>query len=134
MEAVLEQREREAVERGKYGPLYRYLTRQSGPEWHTSFGRIEEILRCKLPKSARCHRTWWANSTPGNGHAHAGAWQLAGWRTRAVNLDTETIVFELDAERERPSGVYTTIDELIRVHDPGPWPEGFTVSREQIYD
>ncbi len=129
-----QQQAREAVERGKYAPLYRYLTRQAGSEWCTSFARIEEILRCSLPKSARCHRTWWANPKAGNDHGHARAWQLAGWRTRAVNLDTETLVFELDPNRERAPRESRTIDELIPVHDPGPWPEGFTVSREQVYD
>ena len=27
-----------------------------------------------------------------------------------------------------------SIREILSAHDPGPWPEGFTVSREQIYD
>lgn len=134
MEVARAQSYREEVQRGKYAPLYRYLTRERGPEWHTSFARIEAILRCPLPKSARCHRTWWANPKVGNGHTHALAWQLAGWKTRAVNLAAETLVFELDPERERPPRVRINIDELIPVHDPGPWPEGFTVSREQIYD
>ena len=134
MEAVTEQRHREAVERGKYAPLYRHLTREPGPEWRTSFARIEEILGCQLPDSARCHRPWWANQKVGNGHSQALAWQLAGWKTRSVDLDAETLVFELDPERERPPRVPMNIDELIPVHDPGPWPEGLTVSRDQIYD
>ncbi len=134
MKAVRESREHEVVERGKYAPLYRYLTRQAGPEWRTSFGRIEEILRCKLPKSARCHRTWWANAKSGGGHSHALAWRLAGWKTRAVDLEAETLVFELDPERERAPQIPINLDELLPVRDLGPWPEGFTVSREQIYE
>ena len=134
MEAVAGQRHREAVERGKYAPLYRHLTREPGPEWRTSFARIEEILGCQLPNSARCHRPWWANQKAGNGHSQALAWQLAGWKTRSVDLDAETLVFELDPARERAPRVPMSIDELIPVRDIGPWPEGFTVSREQIYE
>ena len=45
-----------------------------------------------------------------------------------------------DAVRARTSGSPRrlwrrfSIREILPPHDPGPWPEGFTVSREQIYD
>ncbi len=49
-------------------------------------------------------------------------------------------VEETAAEAARASGGEPirrrrrSILELLPPHDPGPWPEGFTVSREQIYD
>ena len=79
--------------RGKYAPLYRYLTTRTGLQWQTSFGEIETVLGFDLPASARRHRPWWANED-GGGHSHARAWREAGWRTRDVNLRAETLVFE----------------------------------------
>ena len=131
---------RDAAARGKYAPLYRHLlSAQPEPEWRTTFGEIESILGFRLPDSARLHRPWWSNSKKGSGHSHALAWQAAGWRTREVDIEAETLVF---ARGEAPPGAVGTasrrqrfsIEEILPPYDPGPWPEGFTVSREQIYD
>ena len=141
MVAARDQLVRDAAARGKYAPLYHHLRSASPPEqeWRTTFGEIETILGFRLPDSARLHRPWWSNSKKGNGHSHALAWQAAGWRTRAVDIEAETLVFErTDAApvgAAAPTGRKKfDLDEFWPAIPGGSWPEGFTVSREQIYD
>lgn len=130
---------REAAARGKYAPLYRRLAAMDGPRWRVSFGEIEAILGFDLPASARLHRPWWANQNGGGGHSHALAWQAAGWKTGQVDLEAETLVFERPdnvparAGRAGSRGAFD-LDRDFPAVDMGPWPNGFTVSREQIYD
>ena len=140
MTATRDQLIRDAAARGKYAPLYRHLlSAHPEPEWRTTFGEVEAILGFHLPDSARLHRPWWSNSKKGSGHSHALAWQAAGWRTREVDIEAETLVFARGGA-SLPSGGPParrrrfSIGEILSPHDPGPWPEGFTVSREQIYD
>ena len=62
-----------------------------------------------------------------------------GWKTRAVDLVAETLVFEraAPAPREadaRAHGSGFDLDEIWPAIPGGSWPPGFTVSREQIYD
>ncbi len=141
MSTARDQLVRDAAARGKYAPLYHHLLAASPlePEWRTTFGEIESILGFRLPHSARLHRPWWSNSRKGNGHSHSLSWQAAGWRTRAVDLEEETLVFSRSADAEAQPGKAGRkpafdLDRDFPPWDPGPWPEGFTVSREQIYD
>ena len=125
---------REVTERGKYAPLFRHLCALDADRWYATFADIEALLGFALPDSARNHRPWWANQTNG-GHGHALAWQAAGWRTSAVNLLAESLVFERletgpSAERGRR---VLAIGEVFPPHDFGPWPEGFSMSREELY-
>lgn len=123
----------ETAARGKYAPLHRYLLAlHTEPEWHASFGEVEAILGFRLPDSARLHRPWWSNRKSGRGHSHALAWQAAGWRTRAVDLEAERLTFERTDDAPFRRGTFS-ISETLPPHDPGPWPRGFTASREQIY-
>ena len=101
------------------------------------------MLGFTLPESARVHRPWWSNQRNG-GHGHALAWQVAGWKTRAVDLEQETLVFERDgpvddpvqspgtAARTRSGAV--DLDEMFPPYDPGPWPDGLSLRREDLYD
>lgn len=125
-----------AAQRGKYAPLYRHLQSLRTLEFRTSFSALEAILGFRLPNSARLHRPWWSNSSAGNGHSHALAWQAAGWATEAVDLNGETLTFRRQGGSATQSSTRPTIDldEVFPRHNPGPWPEGFTLSREQIYD
>lgn len=126
---------RQVAARGKYGPLYRHLIALDVPQWRATFRVIESILGFDLPNSARVHRPWWANQANG-GHSHALAWHAAGWRTTAVNLAAEVLVFERVADAAAPRqsvGRDISIQELFPPHDFGNWPEGFSASREQIY-
>ena len=140
MSVTRDQLVRNAAARGKYAPLYRHLlSARSEREWRTTFGELEAILGFRLPDSARLHRPWWSNSKKGSGHSHALAWQAAGWRTREVNIEAETLVFAPSSASSASDGPPVrrrrfSIEEILPPHDPGPWPEGFTASREQIYD
>ena len=120
--------------RGKYAPLFRHLCALEAHRWRTTFADIESILGFALPNSARIHRQWWANQTSG-GHSHALAWQAAGWRTSAVDLQAEALVFErLENTASAGSGQRAlSIEEIFPPHDFGTWPNGFSASREQIY-
>ena len=130
---------RDAASRGKYAPLYRHLTGMTGTDWRASFGEIEKILGFRLPDSARLYRPWWSNQKRGAGHSHALAWQAAGWKTQEVDIEEEVLRF---TRREVPSGAdgevegwpKFSIDQILPPYDPGPWPEGFSASRNQIYD
>ena len=129
----------DAASRGKYAPLYRHLSAKDGSDWRASFAEIEAILGFDLPDSARLYRPWWSNQKRGAGHSHALAWHAAGWKTRAVDLEGETLVFQ----RMKPSPDETKaprkrkefeLDKVWPAIPGGCWPPGFTVSREQIYD
>ena len=124
---------REVAGRGKYAPLYRHLCALEAHRWRATFADVEALLGFALPNSARVHRPWWANEANG-GHSHALAWQAAGWRTSAVDLRAESLVFERleatpAAERRRRT---LAIDEIFPPHDFGPWPTGFSMRREQL--
>ncbi len=130
---------RDAAARGKYAPLYRHLSARSEAEWRASFGEVEAILGFRLPDSARLYRPWWSNRRKGGGHGHALAWQAAGWRTGAIDLEAETLVFRRaeDAPAQAgqpPRGRRFDVDEFWPPIRSGSWPPGFTVGREQIYD
>ena len=146
MSAVRERLVQEAASRGKYAPLYRRLLATAGPDWRVSFSELEAILGFDLPDSARLYRPWWSNQKHGAGHSHALAWGAAGWKTRAVDLEAETLVFERtgagkgNVKRTAGSGGRIArrgkfdLDSLWPAIPGGSWPPGFKVSREQIYD
>ena len=139
MAKIREQLVRDAASRGKYAPLYRYLSAKSGSRWRTSFLEVEEILGFDLPASARLYRPWWANQKKDAGHSHALAWQAAGWKTRKVDLEAEALVFareDVSPLADSGSEFRKTfdLDTLWPVIPGGAWPKDFTVSRDQIYD
>ena len=130
---------REAALHGKYAPLYHHLSAKTGARWRVSFAEIERILNFDLPDSARLHRPWWSNPQRDGGHSQALAWQAAGWKTCEVDIVAETLTFE--RLEEEPASAETPklhkpfdLDEFWPAISGGSWPEGFTVSREQIYD
>ncbi len=120
--------------------LHRHLLSvRPEPEWQTVFGELEAILGYRPPDSARLHRPLWSSSKFGVGHSHSLVRQAAGWAAREVEFDAESPVFAHAADtRERRGKVDRkrafNLDRDFPPWDPGPWPEGFTVSREQIYD
>lgn len=139
MAAVRDQLVQDAASRGKYAPLYRHLIAMAGFDWRVSFAEIEAILGFELPASARLYRPWWSNQKRSSGHSHALAWYAAGWKTRAVDLEAETLVFErVKASSNKASAVPRNrkfdLDEIWPAIPGGSWPSGFTVSRKQIYD
>ena len=101
--------------------------------------QIEALLGFDLPVPARLYRPWWANRKRGAGHSHALAWYAAGWKTRAADLETETLMFERVKDLPDGTGAASEkrdfdLDAIWPAIPGGSWPPGFTVSREQIYD
>lgn len=117
--------------RGKYRRLYAHLCSLAASEWRASFREIEDVLGFELPDSARLHRPWWANQSPGSGHSQALAWGAAGWETCEVDMAAETLVLR---RRRRGSAPTLALDDLWPVHRAGPWPKGLSLSRTDIYD
>ena len=130
----------EAVSREGYSSLYRHLLSvRPEPEWRTTFGEREAALGYRLRDSARPHRPLWPSPKVGTGHSYPIVQQAAGPLTREVGIEAETLVFAYSsATRMRPRKADRkrafNLDRDFPPWDPGPWPEGFTVSREQIYD
>ena len=126
--------------REKYSSLHRHLLSvRPELEWLTTFGGLEAILGYRLSDSARPRRPLWPSSNLGVGHSHSLARQAVGWRKRAVNIESESPVSVCREMSPTSAGAPArwrgfSIREILPPHDPGPWPEGFTVSREQIYD
>ena len=87
---AMERQQQDHTVRGKYAALHRHLTALTENEWHATIRDVEIVLGGALPRSARSHRAWWSNTTT---HSHAKSWLAAGWRTRDVNLDHETLLF-----------------------------------------
>ncbi len=117
---------------------------RSERRWRVSFTDIEAVLGFTLPESARLHRPWWSNQRNRRGYAHSLAWQLAGRRTAAVDLEHESLVFEREetiGERAHPHGSPTPaggkaidLDHVFPPHNPGDWPAGLSLRREDLYD
>ena len=78
--------------RSKYNPLRYYLAGRDEVAVRLSFRRIEDILGCKLPPSARIYHHWWANDATGN-HSQAQAWLLAKRRVTMLDLIEQRVVF-----------------------------------------
>lgn len=126
------QKYREMAVRGKYQRLYTHLLVHQAQEWRTSFSEIESIIGFELPASARIHRPWWANQKSTSGHSQALAWNIAGWETAEVDLESETLTFRRRRRQEadrRPS-----LDEVWPVHPTAKWPEGMSLRREDMYE
>lgn len=75
----------------KYDPLREHLARLEDVVWAAKLDDVENILGSHLPRSAREHRTWWANS--GGSLVHQNAWLDAGWRVERTDLNRNVVVF-----------------------------------------
>lgn len=92
----------------KYDPLREHLARLDDVVWAAKLNDVELVLGSGLPRSARQHRTWWANS--GGRLVHQNAWLDAGWRVERTDLSRDVVVFRrlriggtVVASREKPS-------------------------------
>ncbi len=116
---------------GKYRKLRLYLEAHPRREWRTTFSNIEAILGFQLPPSARMYRPWWANEKDAR-HSQAVAWSAAGWETAEVDMEAETVLFR---PKKRPRTLTATnLDEVWPPRDFGPWPEGLSLRREDMYE
>ena len=75
--------------------------------------------------------------------ARALARTAAVRRMELVNREEDPQTLEGDSEAADGDGIGTatdaepvppvSIDDIFTPHDPGPWPEGFRCSREELY-
>ncbi|MDP1793188.1 MAG: hypothetical protein Q8K63_03535, partial [Acidimicrobiales bacterium] len=86
----------------KYQPLGDFLRATDANAVRLSFRRIEDILGCKLPASARRYSQWWANDRTGN-HTQAQAWMAAGRKVVQVDLIDQRVMFIREERNFRPS-------------------------------
>ncbi len=84
----------------KYEPLTRHLASRRDPRIAMRFAEIEQLLGFPLPRSARMHRPWWANS--GHGHVQARGWLDAGYESQDVDLAAERLEFVRLNRNEAP--------------------------------
>ena len=79
----------------KASKKYRRLTELLGTSHERTvsltFDEIEKTIGFSLPRSAREHRAFWANTTT---HSIALSWLSIGYKTVDVNMNMETVVFE----------------------------------------
>ena len=74
----------------KYIALTAYLEKCGQDVVKMSFNDIERVLGDKLPKSAYVHTAFWANT---ESHSFAFGWRNAGYLSRNLNLEKQTIEF-----------------------------------------
>lgn len=93
---------------GKYDRLGDHLSDLDRETTHRlSFERIEAILGCKLPRSAREYQAWWANQV-GAGHVQSNAWLDEGWHTELLSLSAKHVTFKPVDLSRAPKGVRKT--------------------------
>ena len=130
----------DVVSRDNYSSLSGHLLSvRPEPEWRTTFGELEAILGYRLPDSARLHRPLWSSTKVSSGQGQSLLRPEAAGIAREVDINAAAHVFAYSlGTRERPGKAGGkrpfNLDRDFPPWDPGPWPEGFTVSREQIYD
>jgi len=82
----------------KYRELTLHLASRDDEIWTASFDEVEEAMGQPLPGSARQYPAWWANQ----GRAQSQAWELAGWKTSAVDVANERVTFVYVGGEEGP--------------------------------
>ncbi len=117
---------------GKYRKLRTYLEAHPRREWRTSFSNIESILGSELPATARAYSSWWANTKSGGRLSQAVAWIAAGWETAEVDLVAETLLFR--PKNQSRTLTASILDAEWPGRDMGPWPEGLSLRREDMYE
>lgn len=75
----------------KYDALRKHLSSGTAIRWRAAFAEVEAVLGFPLPRSAYAYPAWWSNDA--TGHSHARAWLDAGWKTEAVDLQSQQVTF-----------------------------------------
>ena len=74
-----------------YQALGDFLENFSADTVMITFPALENMLKRKLPPSARERESWWTNRPRGRGHARA--WRDAGWSVEKVDLNKGRVTF-----------------------------------------
>lgn len=77
----------------KYAPLVVHLRAQQGSSVTMTFQQIDHLVG-GLPRSARNHEAWWANSRTEDSHTWAHQWLAAGWERGALDLVNGVVTFD----------------------------------------
>ena len=117
---------------GKYRKLRSYLEAHPRREWRTTFSNIESILGFALPASARASSGWWTNKNSNRTHSQVVAWSAAGWETAEVDMVAETLL--LRPKKRTNADRKIDLDVLLPPRSLGPWPQGLSLRREDIYE
>ena len=123
-----------AVAGGRCAPRLRSLGVLAANRCRTTFAAIKALLGFVLPNTASTHRPCRANQA-NTTHSQALPSSAVGRRTCGMDLLAESPAFErLEAASSAEHGQRAlAIEEVFPPHDFGPWPEGFSTSREQLY-
>ena len=142
MVAMRDQLVAHAASRNKYSSLHRHLLSvRPEPAWRTTFGETEVIVGYRLLDPMRSPRPLWFNSKVGVNRSNSLPGRVVGLPVREVagKGGTPVLAFPRDTDTPKRSARATQkrpfdLDKDFPPWDPGPWPDGFTVSREEIYD
>ena len=96
--------------------LYKYLISKHISTCALKISEIENIMKQKLPESARVHRSWWANDY-GN-QVQSRAWLEAGYLVKQVDLEQEEVVFTR-SKSARYQGFFTKLLDELKINRPG---------------
>ena len=75
---------------------------------------------------------WWTNKNSGRSHSQAVAWSAAGWETAEVDMEAETLLFR--PKKRSRTLTPSILDAEWAGRDMGPWPEGLSLRREDMYE
>ncbi len=78
--------------RSAYRPLYHHLAAQTAAIFAHELRRDRKGARAKTAGVGPGFPPWWENEESGT-HTHARAWRAAGYRTRNVDFNRETVEF-----------------------------------------
>ena len=112
---------------GEYRKLYEHLCELTESEWCATFSQVEAIVGFKLPRWAREYSPWWYDS----GFDQVRACLAAGWKVAKVDIEAETVLFW---RKDSPAFRNRGLDEVWPARSLGPWPEGLSLRREDLYD
>lgn len=101
----------------KYQPLLDHLQAAQTDTVLLGLSDIERIIGTPLPKSAREHARFWANSAPTDTHKWAHGWQAVGWKARYKKADGTVTFTRFEAspvDALRPTAKQTVM-ELVKL-------------------
>jgi DNA-binding XRE family transcriptional regulator len=99
----------------KYYPLYEYLRESQRSEITLTIDEIEARIEGNLTESARTRKAWWSNRE--KGALQAQAWISAGYQTRAIDLQAQTVTIrkvQTTYNVQRQDGQIVWDNEAIR--------------------
>ena len=117
------------TDNSRYAPLALYLLNKPfNVEGELlTFSAIEEVIKGKLPASARQSRSWWANDSVG--HVQSRQWLDVGWRVSYVDMEQSTVLFTRIHDRQKLyidffNALLVDLNQKAQFHLRKPSPNG----------